>query len=81
MPLRSGTRWLPHLARGIESLLRTYPCYDVHLSNASHGNAKAEGLMKIMCSKEVMAYMLLLQVGIVPSMFSCAQTLYKQIVI
>lgn len=49
----TGTRWLPHLSRGIHNLLRTYKAYDAHLSTASHGNPKAEGLYKILTSQDL----------------------------
>jgi hypothetical protein len=62
-PKATGTRWLPHLSRGIDSLIRTFRAYVAHLSTASHDNAKAEGLVKIMLTKEVMAFILVLQVS------------------
>lgn len=60
-PKVTGTRWLGHISNGIDSLCRTYTAYDVHLSTASHGNAKAEGLAKLLLNRELMAFVLLLQ--------------------
>ena len=62
-PKVTGTRWLPHLSRGLESLLRNFNAYDAHLSTLSHANPKAEGLVKIMISKDVVAFVLFLQVS------------------
>ena len=61
-PKATGTRWLPHLSRAIKSLIRNFPAYEAHLSTASHENAKAEGLLKIMLQKEFMAFVFFLQV-------------------
>lgn len=49
----TGTRWLPHLSRGIHNLPRTYKAYDAHLSTASQGNPEAEGLYKILTSQDL----------------------------
>ena len=65
LPLKvTGARWLPHMYRGISSLLRTYRAYEVHLSTISHQNPKAEGLVKIMKDKNLMAFVLFLQVTV-----------------
>lgn len=60
----TGTRWLPHLYRGICALLRTYNALEAHLSTASHDNPKAEGFLKLMIDKQLMAFVLFLQVRI-----------------
>ena len=62
-PKVTGTRWLPHMHRGISSMLRTYRAYEAHLSTISHTNPKAEGLVKIMKDKNLMAFVLFLQVN------------------
>lgn len=56
----TGTRWLPHLSRGLQNFLKTYKAYVVQLSTASHKNPKAEGLCKIMLGKDLMAFALFL---------------------
>lgn len=61
-PKVTGTRWLAHLSRGITCLLRTFRAYEAHLCSLSHTNPKAEGLVKIMLSKEVMCFILFLKV-------------------
>lgn len=38
-PRVTGTRWLPHLSRGLVSL-RNFKAYEAHLSTLSHGNPK-----------------------------------------
>jgi hypothetical protein len=62
-PKVTGTRWLPHLCRGIGALLKTYRALDAQLSTASHENAKAEGLLKLMLDKHVLAFAIFLQVS------------------
>ena len=61
-PKMTGTRWLPHLSRGIDSLLKLYPAYEAHLSSASHTNPKAEGLVKVMLDKNLTCFVLFLKV-------------------
>ena len=61
-PKVTGTRWLPHLMNGMESLLRNYIAYDHHLGNTSHGNAKAEGLARLMKDRSVISFVLSMQV-------------------
>lgn len=58
----TGTRWLPHLYRGMCAFTKTYNALEAHLSTASHGNAKGEGLLKLMIDKQLMAFVLFLQV-------------------
>jgi hypothetical protein len=65
-PKVTGTRWLPHLSRGLSSLVRNFTAYEAHLSTLSHKNPKAEGLYKILIGKELVAFVLILQVS-----FSC----------
>lgn len=59
----TGTRWIGHLARGLNVLIRTYEIFTSHLSTISHQNAKAEGLAKIMLSKDLVCLMLFLNVS------------------
>ena len=61
-PKVTGTRWLPHLSRGVTALTRTFRAYEAHLSSPSHSNPKAEGLVKIMLSKDLGCFVLFLQV-------------------
>ena len=61
-PKVTGTRWLPHVSRGIHSLTRNYPAYVAHLSTASHDNAKAGGLAKLLKDCHLMALILVMQV-------------------
>lgn len=63
-PKVTGTRWMAHLWRGIQALVRTFTAYNAHLSTISHQNAKAEGLVKIMLGKDLVCFLLFLQVGI-----------------
>ena len=65
IPKATGTRWLPHTARAITAVLRSFTALEHHLSSASHFNAKAEGLVKIMLQREMMAFILWLNVSIV----------------
>lgn len=58
----TGTRWMPHLSRGIQGLFRTFKTYESHLATASHGNPKAEGLAKILTSKSFICFATFLQV-------------------
>lgn len=62
-PKVTGTRWLAHTYHGINSLLRTYLAYDAHLSTLSYSNPKAEGLLKIMLDKNLIAFILFFQVS------------------
>lgn len=61
-PRVGGTRWLAHIQRAVDSCLKGYPALVAQLSNASHGNAKAEGLVKILTNWNVVAFLLLLKV-------------------
>ena len=69
-PKITGTRWLPHMFRGITSMLRTFKAYEAHLSTISHNNPKAEGLVKIMKDKNLMAFVLFLQASKISSIVS-----------
>ncbi|XP_060604894.1 uncharacterized protein LOC132757589 [Ruditapes philippinarum] len=60
-PKVTGTRWLPHMKQGIAVLLRNFNAYNTHMSDASHTNAKAEGLVKIMLDKHVLTFALFMQ--------------------
>ncbi|XP_013391821.1 zinc finger protein 862-like [Lingula anatina] len=60
-PKVTGTRWICHVSRGVDNILHNFPAYELHLSNASHENAKAEGLVKILLQKEIVLFMLVLQ--------------------
>jgi hypothetical protein len=46
----------------IQGLLRTFRAYEIHLSNLSHQNAKAEGLVKMLLGKDIMCFILFLNV-------------------
>ncbi|XP_046577709.1 zinc finger protein 862-like [Haliotis rubra] len=65
-PKVTGTRWLPHLSRGLTAFFRSYPALEAHLSTASHGNAKAEGLAKMVLDRHLVAFTLFLQNLLVP---------------
>jgi hypothetical protein len=52
----TGTRWLPHLSRGIDALFKTFRAFEGQLSSNSHDNAKAEGLCKILISKDLICF-------------------------
>lgn len=61
-PKVTGTRWVGHVSGGVESLCRTYVAYNAHLCSASHSNAKAEGLAKLLLNNDLVCFLLLLQV-------------------
>lgn len=61
-PRVGGTRWLAHIKRAVESCLKGYPALVAHLSDASHGNAKAEGLAKLLTRWDIVSFLLLLKV-------------------
>ena len=61
-PKATGTRWLPHLNLGLQSLFKSVHGHNAHLSTASHGNPKAEGLLRMMLNKELVAFMLFIKV-------------------
>ncbi|XP_052222721.1 zinc finger protein 862-like [Dreissena polymorpha] len=67
-PKVTGTRWLPHLNNGLECLERSYAGFDAHLATASHTNAKAEGLLRILRDINVVTYALFLKEVIAPLM-------------
>jgi hypothetical protein len=63
MPHRvSGSRWLPHMKKGLDTLFRTYPAFITQLQTGSHSTPKAEGLARIMETFHVIAYAALLLV-------------------
>lgn len=43
----TGTRWLPHLCRAVNAMLKTFLAINAHLSAARDYNAKAEGLFRL----------------------------------
>lgn len=57
-----GSRWLPHMKKALSTLFKTYPAFLTQLQNASHENAKAEGLFKLLESYNIVLYAALLQV-------------------
>ncbi|XP_076079341.1 zinc finger protein 862-like [Mytilus galloprovincialis] len=63
MPTRiGGTRWLPHMQRAIGSFIKGYTAIKTQLETASHDNAKAEGLAKIMGDVAVITFIIILKV-------------------
>lgn len=57
-----GTRWLPHLHRAITAFCKGYRAIRAHLETASHGNAKAEGLVKIAADGNTLVFIMTLKV-------------------
>lgn len=64
-PKVTGTRWLPHLYRCIEAYLKSFRALEAHLSTISHKNPKAEGLAKMVLDKNMMAFILFIQVLVI----------------
>lgn len=62
-PKVTGTRWLPHLFRGINAMMKTFRAFEAHLATCSHQNAKAEGLYKLLTNINVVAFCLFLVVS------------------
>lgn len=63
LPTRiGGTRWLPHYKRAIDAFLKGYKAYRMQLESSSHGNAKAEGLVKLARDGSVLVFILSLKV-------------------
>ena len=62
-PKVTGTRWLPHLQRGIIALIRSFRGFEAHLCTISHTNPKAEGLVKIMLGNDIVCFSLFLKVN------------------
>lgn len=56
-----GSRWLPHMKKALSTLFKTYPAFLTQLQNASHENAKAEGLFRLLESYNIVLYAALLQ--------------------
>ncbi|XP_052274966.1 zinc finger protein 862-like isoform X2 [Dreissena polymorpha] len=62
LPTRiGGTRWLPHFEKALNIFSRGYKLFLYQLENASHQNAKAEGLAKMMRDGNLILYMLSLK--------------------
>lgn len=57
----NSTRWLPHMKRALENLFRTFPAFLSQLQNASHVNPKAEGLAKMLCNLQILAFASILE--------------------
>ena len=55
-PKVTGTRWLPHLQRGIIALIRSFRAFEAHISTISHTNPKADGLVKMLLEIDALAY-------------------------
>ena len=63
LPTRvGGTRWLSHMYRAIDRVLQAYKLIATQLASASHENAKAEGLYKLLTSTHTLVFMMLLKV-------------------
>ncbi|XP_062585604.1 zinc finger protein 862-like [Saccostrea cucullata] len=52
----SGSRWMPHMKKALQTLFKTYPAFISHLQNESHSNPKAEGLVKMLEDCTLMTY-------------------------
>ncbi|XP_062589081.1 zinc finger protein 862-like [Saccostrea cucullata] len=52
----NSTRWLPHMRRALDTLFTSYPAFSHHLQDASHTNAKANGLARLLESSSIMTY-------------------------
>ncbi|XP_076081027.1 zinc finger protein 862-like isoform X2 [Mytilus galloprovincialis] len=61
-----GTRWMPHMLRAINVIIKGYRGFKAHLESASHENPKAEGLTKILTDVAVVTFMLNLKEIISP---------------
>lgn len=64
-PRVGGTRWVGHMRRAISCCLSSYPAIVDQLSDASNGNPKAEGLVKLLTNYDTMAFMLTIQVSFI----------------
>lgn len=65
LPTRvEGTRWLPHVFRAINVLIKGYRGLRAQLENSSHANAKAEGFAKIIPDVAVITFILTLKVNL-----------------
>ncbi|XP_063408230.1 zinc finger protein 862-like [Mytilus trossulus] len=63
LPTRvGGTRWMPHMLRAINVIIKGYRGFKAHLESASHENPKAEGLAKIRTDVAVVTFILNLKV-------------------
>ena len=61
-PRVGGTKWVGHITTGLTALFGSYAGIHAHLSSLSHRNPKAEGLCKLVISKDIVNVMLFLQV-------------------
>ena len=57
-----GTRWMAHMIRAINKTLASFQGLTTHLATASHSNAKAEGLYKLLTSTGTLAFIVFLRV-------------------
>lgn len=57
----NSTRWLPHMKRAMENLFRTFQAFLSQLQNASHVNPKAEGLARVLCNLQILAFASILE--------------------
>ncbi|XP_062600058.1 zinc finger protein 862-like [Saccostrea cucullata] len=51
-----GSRWLPHMKKALGTLFKTHLAFFTQLQNASNGNAKAEGLFRMLESYNILLY-------------------------
>lgn len=49
------------MKRALENLFRTFPAFLSQLQNASHVNPKAEGLAKMLCNLQILAFASILE--------------------
>ena len=65
MPTRiGGTRWLPHLWRGVDCVLVIFVPLSSCLADGSHENPKAEGLYKLLVSTDIVSCLLFMRVSL-----------------
>ena len=57
-----GTQWMAHMIRSINKTLASFQGLTTHLATASHSNAKAEGLYKLLTSTGSLAFIVFLRV-------------------
>ncbi len=61
-PRITGTRWLGHMVRSLDNTLDNYVPLTTQLATASHQNAKAEGLYKLLTAADVVTFLIFLRV-------------------